>query len=90
MFEAPVNLSVALIPFFPFNLFPAGFGQKESRFLLPLREGVEEGIRQGRKGKSTFFCFNPHPHPQRLCPCWISTGAVGEDLVQMCQQKPVS
>lgn len=77
LFEAVINLGVSVIPFFFFffNLFPEGFGQKESRFLLPLREGVEEGIRQGRKGKSTFFCFNSHPHPQRLCSCWISTEA---------------
>lgn len=58
----------------------AGFGQKESWFLFPLREGVEEGIRQGRKGKSNFFLFplfHTHAHTYvHTVLCHFSTSAL--------------
>lgn len=44
------------------TVFPAGFRQKEPRLLVPLGEGVEEGIRQGRKGKSTFLLLLSPSH----------------------------
>lgn len=78
------HLSFKLLSPFPLffsfsNMFSAGFWQKESRFLISLREGVEEGIRQGRKGKSNFLCFNSHPHIHIQFFCQYSMNSIWSD-----------
>lgn len=75
-----LNCSPLSLFFFSFsNMFSAGFWPKESRFLISLREGVEEGIRQGRKGKSNFLCFNSHPHIHIRCFCQYSMNSIWSD-----------